>query len=237
MWRQRNERCQVRDAAWLPVAERISMTGRAIMAQVSHRHSTSIRHMSRMNRKTSANIQSPRSASSPIVDASKTRHNGMRVTNRRHSRGSPDRPGIAGAGPCQRGNGRARLTHMSPYRLAAIPAAAALAFVAVAPASASISSPARLKRLPCHAWMSNTHPADYTTTDVRVKTGDHARVVTVAHYRTVNHKKVGHSNGHGRATIAYYISGATPGYTVQVTVTVTRGRRSGSCSTSFTPHS
>ena len=126
---------------------------------------------------------------------------------------------------------------MTPYRLITLPAAAALTLVAVAPASASSTSPARAKRLPCHASMSNTHPADYTTTDVRVKTGDHARVVTVAHYRTVNHKKVAHSNGHGRATIPYYISGATPGYTVQVTVTVTRGRRSGACSTSFTPHS
>ncbi len=85
--------------------------------------------------------------------------------------------------------------------------------------------------------MSNTHPADYTSTNVRVRTGDHARVVTVAHYRTTNHKKVAHANRNGRATIPYYISGATPGYTVQVSVTVTRGRRSGSCSTSFTPHS
>jgi isopenicillin N synthase-like dioxygenase len=85
--------------------------------------------------------------------------------------------------------------------------------------------------------MSNAHPADYTTTVVRVRTGDHARVVTVAHYRTTNHKKVAHANRHGRAAIPYYISGATPGYTVEVTVTVTRGSRTGSCSTSFTPHS
>jgi hypothetical protein len=85
--------------------------------------------------------------------------------------------------------------------------------------------------------MSNSHPADYTTTDVRVRTGDRARVVTVAHYRTTNHKKVTHANGSGHATVAYYISGATPGYRVVVSVTVTRGHRSGSCSTSFTPHS
>jgi hypothetical protein len=122
---------------------------------------------------------------------------------------------------------------MDPYRLVALPAAAAIALVAVAPASAS---PARVKPLPCHASMSNAHPADYTTTKVRVRTAAHARVVTVAHYRTTNHPKVAHANGHGRATIPYNIKGATPGYTVQVTVTVTRGRRSGSCSTSFTPH-
>jgi hypothetical protein len=122
---------------------------------------------------------------------------------------------------------------MTPYRFFALPGAAAIALVAVTPASAS---PATLKRLPCHASMSNAHPADYTTTDVRVRTGDRAKVVTVAHYRTVNHKKVRYANSHGRATIPYYISGATPGYTVRVTVRVTRGRRSGSCSTSFTPH-
>lgn len=126
---------------------------------------------------------------------------------------------------------------MINYRLVALPAAAVIALVAVAPASASAASPARLKRLPCRAAMSNSHPADYTTTDVRVRTGDRARVVTVAHYRTTNHKKIAHANGSGRATIPYYISGATPGYTVRVTVTVTLGHRSGSCSTSFTPHS
>ena len=122
---------------------------------------------------------------------------------------------------------------MTPYRLLALPAAAAIALVAVAPASAS---PAVLRRLPCHASMSNSHPADYTTTDVRVRTGGHARVVTVAHYRTTNHKKVTHANGQGRAKVPYYISDATPGYRVRVTVRVTLGHRSGSCSTAFTPH-
>jgi hypothetical protein len=40
----------------------------------------------------------------------------------------------------------------------------------------------------------------------------------------------------GNATIDYYISGATPGYRVVVSVRVVRGGRSGSCSTWFTPH-
>jgi hypothetical protein len=84
--------------------------------------------------------------------------------------------------------------------------------------------------------MSNTHPADYTTVKVRIRTADRARVATVAHYRTTNHRKTGRANTAGRAKIAYYISGATPGYTVQVTVTVSKGDRSGRCATSFTPH-
>ena len=37
--------------------------------------------------------------------------------------------------------------------------------------------------------MSKTHPADYTTIYVRVRTASLAKVVTVAHYKTTNHKK------------------------------------------------
>ena len=40
----------------------------------------------------------------------------------------------------------------------------------------------------------------------------------------------------GNAAIAYYISGATSGYQVTVSVTVTSGRSRGTCSTSFIPH-
>ena len=67
-------------------------------------------------------------------------------------------------------------------------------------------------------------------------TAARARVTTVAHYRTTNAKHHGTTGGKGNATISYYISGATPGYTVKVSVSVVKGSRSGSCSTSFTPH-
>jgi hypothetical protein len=119
---------------------------------------------------------------------------------------------------------------MRLYRLAAIPAAV-IALGAAAPASASPATP-----LPCSASMSNTHPKDYTTVDVRVRTAGLAKVVTVAHYRTTNHKKTAKAGPGGRATIPYYISGATPGYKVRVTVSVSKGTRTGRCSTSFTPH-
>jgi len=94
----------------------------------------------------------------------------------------------------------------------------------------------QVKPLPCSASMSNSHPADYTTTDVRVHTTAGARVTTVAHYRTTSTKHHGTAGGKGNAVISYYISGATPGYRVKVSVSVTRGSRTGSCSTSFTPH-
>jgi hypothetical protein len=90
--------------------------------------------------------------------------------------------------------------------------------------------------LPCHAVMSNSHPRDFTTTDVRVRTHRHARVTTVAHYKTVNRRHTGTANAAGRASILYHISGATPGRRVSVSVSVRFGNRKGSCSTSFTPH-
>jgi hypothetical protein len=108
---------------------------------------------------------------------------------------------------------------------AALPAAAA---------SPAVASPASVA-LPCHASMSNNHPRDYTTTYVQVHTAGYASVTTVAHYRTTNHKKTGKAGVRGNASIGYYISGATPGYRVAVSVRVVRGNRSGTCSTWFTP--
>ncbi len=113
-------------------------------------------------------------------------------------------------------------------------AAIALGLSLVAP-SASIAA-VTSKPLPCRAAMSNGHPADYTTTSVRIKTVAQARVTTVAHYKTVNREHHGRSSGRGRASIPYYISGATPGYKVVVDVSVKWPHRSGSCATSFTPH-
>ena len=112
--------------------------------------------------------------------------------------------------------------------------AATIASTLISPVTAD-ATPAH-KPLPCHASMSNAHPADYTTTTVNVKTVADARVITVAHYRTVNTKHRGRANRQGKAHIPYYISGATPGYRVVVDVTVKWPHRTGTCKTSFTPH-
>ena len=106
----------------------------------------------------------------------------------------------------------------------------------LAPGAISASAASATTALPCSASMSNRYPADYTTTDVRVQTVAGAGVTTVAHYKTVNRTHTGKANNKGVATIAYYISGATPGYRVNVSVRVTYGSRSGSCSTWFLPH-
>jgi hypothetical protein len=119
--------------------------------------------------------------------------------------------------------------------LAAVPAAAALALaLTAAPASAAPAAPAAGLR--CHASMTNSRPADYTSTGVRVRTVAYARATTIAHYRTTNHKKSRKTGSQGRKTIWYYISSATPGFRVVVDVYVSRGSRKGKCSTSFVPH-
>lgn len=121
--------------------------------------------------------------------------------------------------------------------LAALAVPAAGAMLATSPATAAGSAPAaRAAALRCHASMSDSRPRDYTTVYVNVGTVRYAGVTTVAHYKTVNREHAGKANAKGNAKIGYYISGATPGYRVRVSVTVASGRSRGTCSTSFTPH-
>ena len=118
--------------------------------------------------------------------------------------------------------------------------AAAGALLLAPPASAATAAVTRTAAptatLRCHASMSNSRPKDYTTIYVNVSTVRYAGVATVAHYKTVNRQHTGQANVHGSASIRYYISGATPGYRVNVSVTVWSGRSRGACSTSFIPH-
>jgi hypothetical protein len=88
----------------------------------------------------------------------------------------------------------------------------------------------------CHASMSDSTPSQYTNLYVRVRTGARAYVHTVAHYKTTNSPKNGRASSTGHASVKYYISGATPGYRVHVSVTVTKNGHHGYCSTSFVPH-
>jgi hypothetical protein len=83
--------------------------------------------------------------------------------------------------------------------------------------------------------MSNSSPADYSTTDVLVRTSANGATVTAtAHYRTTETTHSVDASG-GAADIPFHISDATPGYPVQVDVTVSGGGATGSCDTSFTP--
>jgi hypothetical protein len=103
-----------------------------------------------------------------------------------------------------------------------------------APAPAQTSSS---QSLSCSAAVSTSSPADYSTLDVTVRTAAGAAVMSVAHYKTTSHQETAVADASGVATIGYYISGATPGFTVVVAVTATEGSRSANCSTSFTPTS
>ena len=114
--------------------------------------------------------------------------------------------------------------------------AAGVIFAASPATAAGSASAAPAAALPCHASMSNSRPKDYTTIDVNIGTVRYAGVTTVAHYKTVNREHTGKANAEGNAKIGYYISGATPGYRVNVSVTVTSGRSRSTCSTSFIPH-
>jgi hypothetical protein len=89
--------------------------------------------------------------------------------------------------------------------------------------------------LSCSASVSNSSPADYSTVDITVRTAAAATVTTVAHYKTTDHQKSAVAGGSGVATIAYSISGASPGFRVVVDVTAAAAGRTATCSTSFTP--
>jgi hypothetical protein len=120
-------------------------------------------------------------------------------------------------------------------RLAAL-AVVPLSVMALTFGGITASSAQALRPLHCSARMTNSHPADYTTTTVKVRTVKFARVRTRAHYRTTATTHYRRASSHGRATIPYYISGATPGYRVRVSVRVRKNGRTGYCHTFFTPH-
>jgi hypothetical protein len=118
----------------------------------------------------------------------------------------------------------------------AAPVTALLAVATPAVSASAAPTAANPAKVPCRTWMSNSKPKDYSTVDVWVVTAKHAAVTTVAHYKTTSTRHTGKANSKGDAEIAYRISDATPGYKVKVSVTVTSGRHTGSCSTSFVPH-
>jgi hypothetical protein len=90
--------------------------------------------------------------------------------------------------------------------------------------------------LPCRAHMSDSAPSQYTYDKVIVRTARRAFVVATAHYKTSTTSHHRRANLRGKAKIPFYISGATPGYRVHVTVTVHKHHHSNTCYTSFVPH-
>jgi len=91
------------------------------------------------------------------------------------------------------------------------------------------------RHLACDAAVSKSHPADHSGTAVLVRTADHARVTTVAHFTTGNRTRKLRATAHGWARTVYGIREARPSVRVPVSVAVSRGDSAGTCSTSFTP--
>ena len=86
----------------------------------------------------------------------------------------------------------------------------------------------------CSASMSNSHPTQNSTVYVLVRTGAGAGVTATAHYKTTDTTHSSTASSSGQASIAFRISHATHQFTVLVSVSVSQGGRTGSCSTSFT---
>ena len=100
---------------------------------------------------------------------------------------------------------------------------------------AFVATPASAASRSCTASVSVTRPAQYTTTVVRVSgVGGSAKVATAAQYKTTTNRKQTTASTAGKASVAYYVSGATKGYKVVVNVYATKGSTSWKCSTSFT---
>jgi len=89
--------------------------------------------------------------------------------------------------------------------------------------------------LSCAARTSNARPAQNTTVDVFVATKPAAAVTAAAHYKTRITTHAGVAGPTGAATVAFFISRATKGYKVQVSVHVALAGASANCATSFTP--
>lgn len=115
------------------------------------------------------------------------------------------------------------------------PGAPAVTTTAPAPAPRSTSAPPAATALTCGASMSNAQPAQYSTTDVLVRTSAGASVTATAHYKSKDTTHSASADGSGRADLPFDISRATVGYPVVVDVTVSAHGTTAACQTSFTP--
>jgi hypothetical protein len=118
----------------------------------------------------------------------------------------------------------------------AIAGGAMFSALTISPAQAATKAPATSSAsLTCKASMSNAKPKDDTKVYVDVTTKAAAKVTTAAHFKSKTDTYTATASSSGKASIYYYVDGATPGYKVTVDVKVKKGSSSGSCKTSFTP--
>jgi hypothetical protein len=90
-------------------------------------------------------------------------------------------------------------------------------------------------RLSCSASVSNAHPPQYSVVTVYVATSAGAAVSVTAHYLSKDTTQSGQADSSGTTAVSFYISRATVGYTVAVSVVASLAGSSASCRTAFTP--
>jgi hypothetical protein len=119
--------------------------------------------------------------------------------------------------------------------LCAVLTAGALGAGVVVPAAAAGAQLPGAAKLQCSATVSNTRPEHGKTVDVRVKTAADAEVAAAAHFKTSRVREKTRADSAGRAKLAFKVGNAPYGVKVVVAITVSKGKRAGACSTSFTP--
>jgi hypothetical protein len=90
-------------------------------------------------------------------------------------------------------------------------------------------------KLACSASVSSTRPEHGATVEVSVKTAADAEVSAVAHFKAGRVRDKGRADSAGRARLAFKVGSAPYGVKVAVAITVAKGKRTATCSTSFTP--
>jgi hypothetical protein len=117
---------------------------------------------------------------------------------------------------------------------AALAAGALTAGILVPATALGAQAPGAVK-LTCSASVSDSRPGHGSTVDVSVKTAAGAGVAAVAHFKSGPVRGRARANSAGRAKLAFKVGNAAYGVKVGVAVTVSKGKRTATCSTSFTP--
>jgi hypothetical protein len=117
---------------------------------------------------------------------------------------------------------------------AALAAGALTAGILVPTAALGAQTPTAVK-LTCSASVSNARPRHGKTVDVTVKTAADAYVAAAAHFKSGRVRRTARADSAGRATLAFKVGNAPYKVKVVVAITVSKGKRTAACTTSFTP--
>jgi hypothetical protein len=113
--------------------------------------------------------------------------------------------------------------------------AGALSAGVLVPAAASGAEVPAAAKLPCSAAVSSARPAHGKVVDLRVRTAADAHVAAVAHFKSGPVRKTARADSAGQAKLTFKVGNAPYGRKVVVAVKISKGRRTATCSASFTP--